>query len=104
MFADDTNIFSTAKNLSELTESLNEDLVKIEEWLRCNRLPLNVLKTNYIIFTTKNEFSHDVDIFVNNVRIERIHVTKFLGVQNDSKLDWKNYIEYTCKIFQNASE
>ena len=74
LFADDTNI-----------------------WLRCNRLSLNVLKTNYMIFTTKNKLSHDVDIFVNNVRIERVHVTKFLGVQIDSKLNWKNHIEYTCK-------
>ena len=97
LFADDTNIFSTGKNLSELRESLNEDLVNIEEWLRCNRLSLNVLKTNYMIFTTKNKLSHDVDISVNNVRIERVYVTKFLGVQIDSKLNWKNHIEYTCK-------
>ena len=104
LFADDTNIFSTGKNLNELRESLNEDLVNIEEWLRCNRLSLNVLKTNYMIFTTKNKLSHDVDIFVNNVRIERVYVTKFLGVQIDSKLKWKNHIEYTCKKIQNASE
>ena len=97
LFADDTNIFLTGKNLSELTEFLNEDLVNIEEWLRCNRLSLNVLKTNYMIFTTKNKLGHDVDIFVNNVRIERVYVTKFLGVQIDSKLNWKNHIEYTCK-------
>ena len=97
LFADDTNIFSTGKNLNELRESLNEDLVNIEEWLRCNRLSLHVLKTNYMIFATKNKLSHDVDIFVNNVRIERVYVTKFLGVQFDSKLNWKNHIEYTCK-------
>ena len=101
LFADDTNIFSTGKNLNELRESLNEDLVNIEE---CNRLSLNVLKTNYMIFTTKNKLSHDVDIFLNNVRIERVYVTKFLGVQIDSKLNWKNHIEYTCKKIQNASE
>ena len=50
-----------------------------------------------MIFTTKNKLGHDVDIFVNNVRIERVYVTKFLGVQIDSKLNWKNHIEYTCK-------
>ena len=104
MFADDTNIFSTGKNLSELRESLNEDLVNIEEWLRCNKLSLNVLKTNYMIFTTKNKLSNDVDIFANNVRIERVYVTKFLGVQIDSILNWKNHLEYTCKKNQNASE
>ena len=89
LFADDTNIFLTGKNLSELTKFLNEDLV--------NRLSLNVLKTNCMIFTTKNKLGRDVDIFVNNVRIERVYVTKFLGVQIDSKLNWKKHIEYTCK-------
>ena len=97
LFADDTNIFSTGKNLSELSESLNEALVNIEEWLRCNRLSLNVLKTNYMIFTTKNKLNHNVDISVNNVLIERVYVTKFLGVQIDPKLNWKNHIEYICK-------
>ena len=63
LFSDDTNLFLTGKNISELTEFLNEDLVNIEEWLRCNRLSLNVLKTNYMIFTTKNKLGHDVDIF-----------------------------------------
>ena len=97
MFADDTNIFSTGNNLSELRESLNADPVNIEEWLRCNRLSLNVLKTNYMVFTMKNKLSHHVDIIVNNVRIEKVYVTKFLGVQIGSKLNWKNHIEYTCK-------
>ena len=72
-------------------------LENIEEWLWCSRLSLNVLITNYMIFATKNKLGHDVNMFVNNVRIERVHITKFLGVQIDSKLNWKNHIEYTCK-------
>ena len=78
--------------------------MNIEEWLRCNRLSLNVLKTNYMIFITKNKLCHDVDIFVNNVGIERVYVTKVLGVQIDSKLNLKNHIEYTCKKYQSALE
>ena len=87
--ADDTNIFSTGKNLSQLRGFLNEHRVNIEEWLRCNRLSLDVLKTNYMIFTTKNKLCHGVDICVNNVRIGMVYVTKFLGVQIDSKFNWK---------------
>ena len=82
-------IYFTDKNLSEFTEFLNEDLVNIEEWLRCNRLSLNVLKIHHMIFTTKNKLGHDVDTFVKNVRIEGVYVTKFVGVQIDSKLNWK---------------
>ena len=40
---------------------------------------------------------NDVDIRFNNVKIERVYATKFLGVQIDAQLTWKKYIEYTCK-------
>ena len=32
-----------------------------------------------------------------DVQIQRVYVTKFLGVQIDSQLTWKKHIEYTCK-------
>ena len=97
LFADDTNIFFTGKNLSLMCDNINKDLKNIQEWLCCNKLSLNVLKTHYMVFTPKNKYIDDVDIRINNVQIERVYVTKFLGVQIDSKLNWKNHIDYTCK-------
>ena len=76
---------------------LNEELSEIEEWLRCNKLSLNVLKTHYMIVTTKNNPSNDVDIYDNSVRIERVYLTKCLGLHIDSQLNWESHIEYTCK-------
>ena len=32
--ADDTNIFSTMKNLTELTNMLNTELAKINQWIQ----------------------------------------------------------------------
>ena len=34
---------------------------------------------------------------INNEKIEKVYVTKFLGVQIDAQLNWKRHIEYTCK-------
>ena len=84
LFADDTNMFFTGKNL-------------VQEWLHCNKLSLNVLKTHYIIFTSRNKCVKDVDIRINDAHIERVYATKFLGVQIDAQLTWKKHIEYTCK-------
>lgn len=47
MFADDTNIFISGKNLQDII-SLTE---KINTWFSANLLSLNVKKTNYILFT-----------------------------------------------------
>ena len=97
MFADDTNMFFTGKNLQTMTTVINEELTKVQEWLYCNKLSLNVLKTHYMIFTSRNKCMNDVDIRINNVKVERVYATKFLGVQIDAQLTWKKHIEYTCK-------
>ena len=80
-----------------MCDNINKDLKNIQEWLCCNKLSLNILKTHYMVFTPKNKCIDDVDIRINNVKIGRVYVTKFLGVQIDSQLNWKNHIDYTCK-------
>ena len=97
LFADDTNMFISGKNLEVLCSQLNEDLREIQEWLNCNKLSLNVLKTHYMIFTPRNKIIEDIDVQFYGVNIQRVFVTKFLGVQIDSHLTWKHHIEYTCK-------
>ena len=97
LFADDTNMFFTGRDLQTMTKVINEELINVQEWLHCNKLSFNVLKTHYIIFTSRNKCVNDVDIRIQNVPIERVYATKFLGVQIDAQLTWKNHIEYTCK-------
>ncbi len=41
-FADDTNIFITGKSLSEISSIINEEMILISEWIKNNRLSLNV--------------------------------------------------------------
>ncbi len=54
LFADDTNLFITGKNLYQITEIMNTELIKVSLWLQVNSLSLNVEKTNYIIFSGKH--------------------------------------------------
>ena len=89
LFADDTNVFIKGKNLQELCNRLNDELNNIQNWLSCNKLSLNVLKTHYIIFTPRNKIVDSIDIKINNTSIERVYSTKFLGVHIDSQLSWK---------------
>ena len=97
LFADDTNLFIAGRDIEALCNRINEDLAQIQEWLCANKLSLNVKKTHYMIFTSKNKIVPDIGIRINNVCIERVHVTKFLGILIDSQLNWKQHIEYTCK-------
>ena len=97
LFADDTNMFITGKDMNVLCNQLNEDLRNVQEWLQCNKLSLNVLKTHYMVFTPRNKLINDIDVKIHDVQIQRVYATKFLGVQIDAQLTWKTHIEYTCK-------
>ena len=89
LFADDTNMFITGCNVNEMCNQLNADLFRVREWLHCNKLSLNVLKTHYMIFTPRNKIVADISIIIDSTKISRVYVTKFLGVQIDSKLSWE---------------
>ena len=50
-----------------------------------------------MVFAPKNKHVDDLNIKIQNTNIERVSVTKFLGVMIDAHLSWKSDIEYTCK-------
>ena len=46
MYADDTSISYSSKDIDELNETLNSDL---KRWLEGNKLSLNVIKTQAMV-------------------------------------------------------
>ena len=49
LFAYDINMFITGKYMDVVCRQFDEDLENIQEWLQCNKLSLNVLKTLYMV-------------------------------------------------------
>ena len=97
LFADDSNMFISGTYADGLCSQLNEDRWVIREWLNCKTLSLNVLKTCYMIFTPRNKIIEYIDVQIYGANIQRVFVTKFIGVQIDADLSWKHYIDHTCK-------
>ena len=50
LFADDTSLTATGKDLDVLLQRINSELPAIHEWLCSNRLTLNLSKTKYLFF------------------------------------------------------
>ena len=50
MFADDTNLFISHKNITTLFSIINKELTKIQEWFNANKLSFNISKTKYSFF------------------------------------------------------
>ena len=97
LFADDTNLFTSGKVLSDLITKVNEELSNISVWLKVNKLSLNVKKTHFLIFGNKKERFDKVEITIDDKVISQEHSTKFLGVYIDDKLNWKKHIEHISK-------
>ena len=50
LFADDTNLLYADKNLKSLEKTVNNELVRVSDWLNANKLTLNAKKSNFVIF------------------------------------------------------
>ena len=99
MYADDTSLFHQFHDLNQLNEAINSDLIKLETWLKGNKLPLNVVKTHSMLISTKqkhNSFKSQgeaLDPRMRDNELEVVQKTKYLGVQIDYSLDWKEQIK-----------
>lgn len=55
MYADDTSVFFTAKDINSLEAMANAYLEELTIWLYQNKLQLNANKTQYILFAPPNK-------------------------------------------------
>ena len=94
LFADDTNLFCTGKDLKDLSHKINEEIAKIYGWVNANKLSLNIDKTNFMLFAPRNSFRCIDDIVINGIRITEVTETKFLVVIIDNKLKWSTHVLY----------
>ena len=96
MFADDTNLFYSHKNIHQLFAKVNEELEKIGDWFKANKLSLNNKKTKYALFH-KNSIKDDLplklqDLKIANNQIERKKAIKSLDVMLDENVNWQEHI------------
>ena len=99
MYADDTVIYTHAKNREQAASKLTAVLNKVSDWLTSSCLTLNVSKTVGMYFSNKRNAQQQPDIFVNGEVITIVDNFKYLGVIIDSNLNFKKHIK---KISRNV--
>ena len=89
MFADDTNLFFSHKNIKDLFQPVNSELGKVFKWFNVNKLSINKDKTKYTFFHKAREKDNIPlklpALFINDKEIERVTSIKFLGVLFDER-------------------
>ena len=95
MFADDTSVFIEGQSYENAYKVLNEeDFKKCDNWIKANKLTLNVKKTHFVIFHRSRIKPVSAQISLRNENIKQTNSSKFLGIIVDNKLYWHEHIIY----------
>ena len=95
LFADDTSVFYSNKDNQMMEISLNNELHNISNWLKANKLSLNVKKSNVIHINNKrSDNSQKINLCIESEMIEVKSHAKYLGVLLDDNLNWKAQIQH----------
>jgi hypothetical protein len=93
LFADDTSLFYSAKDLNHNITELNSSLTEVLDWCNRNKLTLNIDKTHYILIKNyQNKFSLVNDVKMGETVLSEVDSIKFLGVTLDKTLNWSIHI------------
>ena len=92
LYADDTNLFMSSKNLNDDLPKVQSDLEKLADWCQTNKLTINFDKTCFTVFKNyQSKIKFDQPILFNNTFIKAIDEVKFLGVSIDKNLNWSSH-------------
>ena len=95
-FADDTRVFASDNDINNVHATVNMELVGVDNWLKANRLSLNVSKTSYMIIWNQKI---EIDIRIRDSIFINVSTVKFLGVTLDENLTFNDHvINVTTKI------
>ena len=89
--------------IKNITSEINNELSKINEWLKINKLSLNKSKTKYMISKKQQANVVKPILQIDGINIESVDNFNSLGLTVDSRMTWNNHT--TNKSYQiNAQE
>ena len=80
-------------DLSVLPTEMSSDLNGIFDWLCSNKLTLNILKTDFMVISSRQRIATldgNISLSVNGLTLQQVETTKYLGLTIDQFLTWRN--------------
>ena len=105
LYADDTVIYSSSKNINRAIANIQHDLNKLTNWCKTNSIFINPNKTKYIIFSNQKIMQTLFQLTVDDTEINQVSQFTYLGVTLDQHLTFKNHAQQTinkvlAKVYQ----
>ena len=93
MFADDTTIYCTGRNVEEVIDKLNKASSELYEWCMRNQLTVLTGKTEAMISKANGFIGPLRPIMFGNALIKYVTNCTFLGIVIDNRLKWTKHHE-----------
>ncbi len=97
IYADDSTLNGTLSAFNtngNNNVNINQELNKVSDWLKVNKLSLNVSKTKCMVFHTPQKQIANLSLEIDGVAIEQVSEFNFLGILISEHLNWKSHVEY----------
>ena len=87
-FADDTTVFASDSDINNIHATVNRELVDVDNWLKANRLSLNISKTSYMIISNQK---NAIEIRIRDSILTKVSTVKFLGITLDENFTFNDH-------------
>ena len=88
IFADDTSVTVTGKDLKQIETTLNNFFTLLATWCRENKLTLNPKKTEYMIFGSRAKIANalKLNLILGNEILREVQTYRYLGTTLDQTM------------------
>ena len=98
IYADDTSLNSIIKVFgnNHTSNNINYELLLVYDWLKANKLSLNISKTKYMMFRYRQKRAKTLpklDLYIDGNEIQKVNTFDFLGVTLNETLTWNDHIQ-----------
>ena len=104
-YADDTVLYTADTNFADSVQKLQQDISHLSDWCKENSIFVNASKTKAMVFGGTNRIKNlpDFEIQYDNEPLQIVTSYKYLGMTNDSQLNYKLHINkvvssVSCKL------
>ena len=81
IFADDVVLYNSGVTIDEVNLNLQTNIERVTTWYKQNNLAINVDKTKVMLL--KSQSSDNLNVFINNKKIEEVNSFRYVGVEID---------------------
>ena len=93
IYANDTTLYSTLDFFGNyISKNLNIEYKKVADWLKLNKLSINIQKSKFMVFHMPQKQVNIPNIEIENIKIEFVDELNLLGLTIHKHLKWDSHI------------